>query len=457
MEAIKKRRDLTKGDILPQIIVVALPIMATAFIQMAYNLFDTIWIGKVGYEAMTAVATAGFFVWISRSLIILARKGAEIGVAQSLGAGDERRARDYARNAFQFSMILAFVYAAFILVFCDQLIAFFDVPNPVINQGAVIYLRIIALGLPFFFTNLIFAGIYNSSAFSHTSFRFNAVGLIINIILDPILILGLFGFPRLEIIGAAVATVFAQSLVSMLFIWHIKGRHSPFSEFYFWRKIDFSMIKELINYGWPVALQNFSFAIFAMLIAKQMSFFGDKPMGVQRIGAQIESITWMTAQGLGAALIAFIGQNFGAKKLDRVKTGYFKSLYLMLAWGLFTTVVLWLFAEPIYGLFTDDKEVISIGIDYLKIIAYSQIFMMVEIATNSAFNGIGITIAPAVISLVFTGLRVPFAYLLSRKMLLGLNGIWWTLSISSIIKGIIALALFLWILKHQLEKMIHNK
>ncbi len=452
MKKTKKKRDLTKGAILQQIMLIAIPIMSTSFIQMAYNLFDTMWIGKVGYEAMTAVSTAGFFVWIATSFTLLARKGAQIGVAQSLGAGDEKKARDYARNAMQLAIFLSICYMIFLLLFRHPLIAFFDVPNPIINQGAARYVTIIAFGMPFSFVNLLFAAIYNSSDNSDISFRFNFVGLLINIILDPILILGLFGAPRLEIAGAAIATVFAQMIVTLLFVRHIEGKNSPFSEFHLFRKTDFALIKEILVYGWPVALQNFAFAIFAMLIGKQMSFFGDKPLGVQRVGAQIESISWMTAQGFGTALITFIGQNYGAKNYSRVKEGYFKSLYLMFAWGVLTTLALWFFAAPIYRLFTSEPEMISLGSNYLKIIALSQIFMVIEIATSGAFNGVGMTMQPSVISFVFTGLRVPVAYYLSRYTPLGLDGIWWTISISSIIKGIVAMALFAWVIKNKLVK-----
>jgi putative MATE family efflux protein len=444
---MSKRRDLTKGPILKSIVQVALPIMTTSFLQMAYNLFDMLWIGRLGYDAVSAVGTAGFYMWLSMAFVRLSQIGAEVGVAQSLGAKDELGARDYARSALQFAVFNAFVYMIFVQLLKVPLISFFDVPNVQINQWAIGYLGIVAMGFPFAFTNMVFSGIYNGSGNSKVPLIFNTIGLGLNFVLDPVLIFGWFGAPALGVNGAAIATLISQILVTVLFVFHIESSKSPFSEFHFFKIPLWGVIGKIIKLGLPVAIQSGAFTLFAMIIARRLSYFGDMPIAIQKVGSQIESISWMTASGFGTALSAFVGQNYGAKAYDRIKKGYKEAFKIMIVLGLAASFGLIFFAEPLFSLFIPDADVIPFGAVYLRILGVSQLFMSVEIATAGAFNGLGKTFPPSIVSIIFTGLRVPFAYILSSETLLGLNGVWWSISISSVIKGIVVFAWFVWVLK----------
>lgn len=446
-----KRKDLTKGPILKSIVQVALPIMTTSFLQMAYNMFDMVWIGRLGYDAVSAVGTAGFYMWLSMALVRLSQVGAEVGVAQSLGARDELGARDYARSALQFAVFNAFIYMVFVQVLKIPLIDFFEVPSVQINQWAVGYLGIVAFGFPLSFANMVFSGIYNGSGNSKVPLWFNMTGLVLNICLDPVLIFGWFGAPALGVNGAAIATVFSQLVVTVLFVFHIESSKSPFSEFHFFRVPLWNVIAKIIKLGLPVAVQSGAFTLFAMIIARRLSYFGDMPIAIQKVGSQIESISWMTASGFGTALSAFVGQNYGAKAYDRIKEGYREAFKIMVVLGFAASFGLIVFAEPLFSLFIPDPEVIPFGAVYLRILGVSQLFMSIEIATAGAFNGLGKTFPPSIVSIVFTGLRVPFAYILSSEALLGLNGVWWSISISSVFKGVIVFVWFVWMLKTNKE------
>ena len=153
----------------------------------------------------------------------------------------------------------------------------------------------------------------------------------------------------------------------------------------------------------------------------------------------------MTAGGFSSALTAFTGQNYGAKKYDRVEEGYRQTLIFSVGLGIITTLLLVFFGREIFSIFIPEQEAIAQGADYLKILGYSQILMCIEITTAGAFFGVGKTIPPSVVGIIFTGLRVPMAMILSREDLLGINGVWWTISISSMIKGVVLLILFLFI------------
>ena len=191
-----------------------------------------------------------------------------------------------------------------------------------------------------------------------------------------------------------------------------------------------------------------------MLIGRIVAVAGPVAIAVQKVGSQIESISWMTAGGFASALTAFVGQNYGAKRMDRVLKGYKSTLLISCILGLFTTIVLIVFGEKLFSIFINETEAIKQGADYLRILGYSQLFMCIEITTNGAFYGMGKTITPSIIGIIFTGLRVPLAMFLFNIELLGINGIWWSISSSSIIKGILLITLFTIMVVRPLRKEI---
>jgi putative MATE family efflux protein len=280
-------------------------------------------------------------------------------------------------------------------------------------------------------------------------------------ILDPLLIFGLGIFPKMGVAGAAIATVLSQLIVTVIFIIHLEGGKSPFKEFPLIRKPDFSKIRQIAKFGFPVALQSGLFTTFAILIAKIIAKWGPIPIAVQKVGSQIEALSWMTASGYSSALSAFTGQNYGAKRWDRIGKGFFSAIGSISVIGLITTAVFLIFPRQIFSIFIPEEEAIQYGVVYLRILGLSQLFMTWEITTSGAFNGLGKTVQPSIVSVIFTGLRVPGSMILSSAAILGLNGIWWSISMSSVFKGIILVVWFIFILLNHpdpcVRKQIYEK
>jgi putative MATE family efflux protein len=446
---VNQKIDLTTGKITLQLTRVALPIMMTMFIQMAYVLTDMYWIGWLGSGALAAIGSAGFFTWLGISVAFLAKTGLEVVVAQSAGKNDATAIKCYIRNGVILTVLIAIAYSLLILVFTPQLIGFFnlgtdvDSYNPTAN--AIIYLKILAVGMIFTHLNLSFSAIYNGLGKSKLPFYFNSIGLIINIILDPLLIYGIGPFPRLEVPGAAMATIFAHGVVFTLFVIKLKRDFKSVSlRSSFTTRIGTVISKphffKIIKIGFPPSFQGAIFATIGIVIARIISQWGPIGIAVQRVGAQIEAISWMTASGFSIALTAFVGQNFGAGKIKRIWQGFLTAISIMTCIGIFATFLLLLLPEQLFRIFAHDPETIKQGIIYLTILSYSQLFMCLEMTTAGAFNGLGKTIPPSVISISFNLLRIPAAVVLSGMM--GLSGIWWSICGSSILKGVILLAWF---------------
>lgn len=439
--------DMTRGSISRGLYKMALPVMGTSFLQMAYNLVDMIWIGRVGSRAVAAVGSAGFYLWMSFAFILISKVGAEVRVAQSVGAKNMRRARDYARNAIQLNLLMAVLYGAAIYMGRESLIGFFNLGDQGVIQMAESYLVIIALGMIFNFTNPVLTGIFNGYGDSKTPFLMNTIGLVANMILDPLLIFGWGPVPAMGVAGAAMATVMAQVMVTLSFIIYISRGKGVVNNLRMTILPERYVLGELFKLGFPVALHSGMFTGFSMVIARIIASWGPVPIAVQKVGSQIESLSWMTALGFQAALATFVGQNYGAEQPERIKKGYKISVLIMSVVGVATTLLLYFGAEPIFAIFIPEEESIRMGVDYLKILSFSQWFMCMEILTAGAFNGLGKTTPPSVVSIALNAARIPLALMLSAESILGLNGVWWSISITATLKGVILVGWFIWLVK----------
>ena len=443
---MKKYLNLLEGPILPSLGFLALPIMATSLIQMAYNLTDMIWIGRLGSDAVASVGAAGMYMWLSNGLATLAKMGGQIKVAHSLGSGENKKASNYAQSALQLGIFFAIIFSVLSILFSTPMIDFFKLNSPKVINDAKIYL-IITCGLSIFsFMNQIFTGIFTSMGNSKIAFISTSVGLFLNIILDPLLIFGFGFFPAMGVAGAGIATVIAQAVVMILFVYAAKKDTLIFSNINILSKPYMKETKTIFKIGLPAAVQSMIFSCISMVVARIIAGWGDAAVAVQKVGAQIESISWMTAEGYAAALNSFVAQNYGANNPNRIKKGFKLSILVMLIWGTITTIILVFFPDVVFKIFITEKDVIPLGVDYLTILGVSQIFMCIEYTSSGAFNGLGKTLGPAIVCIIFTAIRIPTAIIFSN--IWGLNGVWIAITVSSIIRGSLIFAWFSYKIKN---------
>ena len=279
---------------------------------------------------------------------------------------------------------------------------------------------------------MMYTRILGSFGNNKLAFKINAVGVILNIILDPILIY-VFKF---GVIGAGLSTLSANIIMFFLFRINSNG----ILNYTFGICVDYVKIKEIARLGFPMAFQRILFTIINILLAKIIAVFGSDAIAAQKVGVQIESIAYMIIGGLNGAVASFTGQNFGASKFKRIKEGYKSALLIGIIYSMVMACAFLLFNKPMIRLFIRDEATIVIAAAYLKAVAFSQIFSAIEMISNGLFTGIGKPNIPASISIIFTSLRIPFALLLIKPF--GINGIWISISLSSILKGIFSYLLY---------------
>lgn len=442
--------NLTKGPILNTLTKLAIPIMASYFIGTLYNITDMAWIGQLGSKAVAGVGVGGMFTWLSQGLSSIARMGGQVQVAQCIGRGDRKKAHGYAQVAIQLAFYMGLIFALISLIFVHPMVGFFNLTDPEAYSAAVSYTRIACGLIVFSFLTVTLTGLYTAQGDSQTPFWANLIGLATNMILDPILILGPGPFPKLGVIGAAIATVTAQFIVMGIMVLGVmrQKKENVLKGIRLAAVIPGSYLKGICQIGIPSGIQDMTYCFISMILTRMVSGFGAEALATQRVGGQIESISWHTADGFAAALNAFTAQNYGAGKMDRVKKGYRASLLTVGVWGLLVTAIFVFAPNTIARIFFHEPKAIAIAVSYLIIIGLSEAFLCVEITTIGAISGLGKTHLCSIISILFTSMRIPLAIVLGNTSL-GLDGIWWALSSTTMIKGIIFTATFFWITRRK--------
>ena len=427
-----KKVDLTKGNVLKVITNLAVPIMGSSFLQFLYGLIDMLWVGALGSYAITVVGSSSFFTNLGYAINAIVVIGTGIKVAHSIGKKEDKSVKEYINIGLIINLIIGLGYLMVLIFLGTYFIGFLNLGNTQIQRDSYMYLVISAPMLFLSFFNTLYIRILNSFGNNKISLKISAIGIGINMILDPILIYVLnFG-----VLGAAIATLIANLVMFVLFnieSWDI-------IKFKFSVGLNYKKGVEVIRLGFPMALQRIIFTLVNIVIARIIAGFGDNAIAAQKIGLQIESIAYMIIGGLNGAISSFTGQNFGAKKYERVNEGYFTALKIGGIYSLGTTLMFILFSKELAGVFVNNENTVIMASNYLKILGASQIFSMIEMVSNGVFTGIGKPKIPSIISIIFTTSRIPIALILINYF--GLDGIWLSFAVSSMLKGITAISIY---------------
>ena len=444
---------MKEQPILNLLLKMSLPMVVSMLVNSLYNIVDSFFVAKISENAMTALS----LVFPVQNLINAVMIGFGIGInaviSFYLGAADQKKADQAASQGMLLGTFHGILLMIICLVVIHPFLSLFTNDAEIINLG-LRYSKIVFLFSVFFAWELVFEKVFQAVGKMNISMICLMSGCLVNIFLDPVLIFGIGPFPVLRVTGAAIATVIAQMIVTVMFFIFAMKDTVLFQYVRYLKKPDLHHLKGIVRIGFPTSVQSMLFTGISMIIARLVAGYGDAAVAVQKVGSQIESISWMTADGFAAAVNSFTSQNHGAGKKRRIYQGYVSALKVVFVWGIFCTLLLICCPAPVFRIFITEKDVIPLGVDYLRILGVSQLFMSLEITTAGAFSGYGKTVPPSVISIVFTTLRIPLALILVHTTL-ALNGIWWSITISSILKGVL---LFVWFyIFMRGEKIIYNR
>ncbi|WP_311481268.1 MATE family efflux transporter [uncultured Anaerococcus sp.] len=436
---MNRKIDLLHGNIRHTLLKLSFPLALTAFIQIAYGFVDTIWIARLGTKAMAGVGIAGFIFWIGNSLVLIPKVGMGVYSSQAFGSQNEKETVMIINNGFIQAIVIGLFFTTFCLIVKNVFIEFYDLGLEA-EMAAKDYFFVVSLGMIFFFVGPMFTQSFTSLGDSFTPFVINAVGLAINMVLDPVLIFGLGPFPHMGAKGAALATIISQFVVVLIYFLVVISKDGIIKSAISYIDYRENWQLEIFRLGLPAALLSGFHASISMVLNRFMSSFGPTPVAVCAIGSQLESISWNTTEGIQVGIQALVAQNYGAENKQRVKGSIKEAFRLVAIIGIIATLVLIIFRHKLFELFTpESKEAIKLGSNYLFILGLSQAFMSIEIGLAGCFNGMSDTKTPAILGVINNLLRIPIAIVLMPFV--GVYGVWIAMSGTSIMKGIAAMGL----------------
>lgn len=427
-----KSVNLTEGKVFNVLLMLALPIMGSSAFQFAYSLIDMLWVGRLGSDAVASVGAASFLINMGYAINALVVIGTGIKVAYGVGRKATEEVVGYISTGIVLNAIIAFIYTLVMIFGGRYFIGFLNLGNTEVEQGAMVYLLISAPMMFFAFSNALYTRIFGSFGNNQVAFKISLLGIILNIIMDPIFI---FTF-ELGILGAGLANLIANMIMFVIFIY--KGKYLFKVELK--KGLDYFKMKEIMRLGFPMAFQRVLFTFINIILARVIATFGSDAIAAQKIALQIESISYMILGGLSGAVANFTGQNYGAKKYERVDNGYKIAIKMGVVYTLALSILFFVFPNVVVEFFIEDESTITIASAYLQFVSISLIFSAMEMVTNGLFTGLGIPKVSSTISIILTALRIPMALIFMQFF--GVNGVWLSISISSILKGMVAFTFY---------------
>lgn len=421
--------DLASGRLSKAILRVAIPAVGAALLQMVFLLVDTFWVGRLlGPAALAAVSTAGFAVWMLTALAEMIGVGLTAVAARRHGEGAHGLAAVAAGTTLALALLGGALCAALGWLGLPLLFRVMGTPPDVSDLGRL-YLSTYLIGAPLVFGFFAAEATFRASGDTRTPLVLLAASVVINIVLDPILILGAGPLPSLGIAGAAVAQVAIRGLTLILGVVVLVRRRLVRVAVWHWKSA-----WAVLRIGAPTAATGVLFSMVYIGLTRITTGFGTPALAALGVGHKLEGIAYMASTGFALAAAAVVGQNLGAGRGDRARrAGWLTMAYAAVA-GSLAAVAFLAFPEALIGIFTSSPEVVANGSSYLRIIAVAEIAMTVEIVLEGAMGGAGFTLQPMLWSTGLTALRIPLAAWFAGA--LGVSGVWWAISLTALARGV---------------------
>ncbi|MDJ0705561.1 MAG: MATE family efflux transporter [Leptolyngbyaceae cyanobacterium MO_188.B28] len=408
------KRRLTEGPVGSQLIKLTLPMIWGVFAIIAFNLVDTYFVGQLGTAELAAMSFTFPVVMTLGSLAMGLGVGASSVIARAIGEGDMRRVQRFTTNSLTLSLTAVILFVTLGLLTMDPLFRALGA-GPDVLPLVRDYMRIWYFGMVFLVTPMVGNSAIRAAGNTLTPSIIMTLAAATNIILDPLLITGALGFPRLELQGAAIATVISRAitLVAALLVLRFKenllSAQIPDLEETLW------CWRDILTVGLPAAASSMITPISIGVITSFLAFHGPAAVAGFGVASRVESFAMIGVMALSASIGPFIGQNWGAREFKRVRLALRQSFLFCLGSGLFIAGGLGLGARPLAMLFNQDPDVIAVAVQYLGLVPISYGAAGVIQVANSAFNAMGKPLPSILMTIArMFVLYIPLAYIGSR-------------------------------------------
>ncbi len=435
--------DLTSGSLSKNLWSLAIPMMATNAFQTLFNVVDMIFVGRLGPDAIAAVSAVGIAMMIPFALILGLSIATGAMISRFYGAGDRGLAAHIASQAIQAISIGGLGMTVIGVILAPYILQIFGV-TPQVGQMGTTYIQIVFLASIPVSLQFLTAAIFQAVGDAKTALWINIISVVINIALDPVFIFGLGPVPRLEVAGAAWATVLARVIGMITALIFLFSRHSALRLIWKGWYLDGAIIKRILTIGLPSSLQMTLRSISRIILMSIISGYSMVALAAYGIGLRLDMLIMMPGFGLAAATATLVGQNLGAEKPKRAeKSSWLASGYYVLMMSL-VGLVFYLYPEPVYRLFNDTPSVIHHGIQYLRTVVLAYPLLAIAIILTRSLAGAGETFKTMIITAIsLFGVAVPVAFWLPGAFSIGVRGVWIAIALSNAVNALILIPIFL--------------
>lgn len=438
MTLTKRKRPENKMGTMPinkLIINMSLPLITSMFVQAFYNIVDSLFVARINEDALTAVSMS----FPAQNLMISAGVGVGVGItaliARYLGAHDEKGITRVVHNGIFLGILNSILFALF-GIFLAKFYFEFQKASGIIETYGIQYLSICSIFAFSIIMEITFERMLIASGKTIYTMITQSTGAIINIIFDPIFIFGLFGFPKMGIVGAAVATIFGQTVAMFMALYFnvVKNHEVRISIKKF--AVDFKTIINIYEIGFPSIVMQSAASFMIFQLNNLLASFSTTATAVLGVYFKLQSFVILPVFGLNNSVISIVSYNYGAGKIKRllktVKVANIYAFSIMLAGFVLCQIL----PVQILKIFDASDNMLAIGVPALRIISFSFLIAPFSIVSSGTFQALGKGTFSLIISLIRQLIVIlPLSYLLSRVM--GMKGVWVAFPIAEIVAGIL--------------------
>lgn len=432
----KKNRELIlNGSIITAILVLAIPVVLNSFIQTMYNLTDTFWLGKLGKTSLAAIT----LVSPVQNIVINFGQGittaGAILIAQYLGSGDVKNTCKMANQIFVCSMLFSIICAGACCLATPALLVWLGATGEVFDKGKA-YLQIVILDMPFLFMINLFTAVNQAQGDTVRPMFLNLLGVIINIILDPLFIMVF----DMGVHGAALATLFSKVPCAIVALISLLKQKNPIHINLRGFKFEKDKIASIIKIGLPTAIGGSTMQFGFLLMTKNVLKYGDTAVSAYGIGNKINSLITLPSNAMGSAVSTIVAQNIGAKQKERAESAYKMAMRIAVVFLFVGGMILSrdFMSTSLVKIFAHEDDVIKLASEFLSIMAFWCFTNGVYNSTNGLFNGSGHTMVTMVVDASRIWIfRFVTLFVCEKILNMGVQSIWYSVVVSNGISALI--------------------
>lgn len=414
----------------------SLPMMMGMALQTLYNVTDLVFVGRLGGDAVAALTFNMPVMFFVIGMTFGLGTAATSVIARFIGVGDKTQADNAAEHSMLIGLAIGFVMVVGALSFKYPILALFGASGAVLDL-AVTYFEVVVPGFVFSILNVGFRSVMAGEGDARTPMALQGVGILLNIILDPLLIF----WAGLGVAGAAWATVVSQLVVLLAFLFYVFVRKGTYLRLSF---RDFApsakIARDILSIGIPASAAIVIMAVGGMCFNRIVSAFGSNAVAGFGVGGRVDSIYFLPMFALASSQVTLVGMFLGAGRVDLIKRTMAYVMRIAQIMSCALAVTFYLFAPQICAVFTDEPEIIEVSVSYIRVVVFAFPFVTIGVICGRAFQGLG----HGMPGLILTSLRVvlisvPLALILTRVFDYGLSAVWLAFPLSAATSSLLAL------------------